>query len=313
MDKLQTFAAANGWTVDNFDTVNDKLSLHKGTIYVHFHWDNIKYIAMFQSLAFISAGTGVGSHTDDSGNLAAETGTIAGTASHKLELLQQAYTAYHFFEDGSGSETYIHVVVEVDASYFRHFSFGEIVKFNDWTGGEYCVAHDPYEASGLQTVWDFDRMCLWDALNNTPADQGYIHMEGFPNQASGGKWGCIGDAATARGNDGAGNGRAIVMGGVRGGPYTVLSWREISGTQAFIPFVPIPLWYVDLSTTPDHVYLLGYAPNVRLCNLANLTEGVEISYGGEIWIPFPMIHKMEYISSSVYQSGNYGLAYKKIT
>lgn len=314
MDKLQTFAAANGWTVDNFDTSNDKLSLHKGSIYVHFHWDNASWIGIFQSLGFISTGTGVGSHTDDSGNLCAETGAISSSVGHKVWLLEQSYTAYHFFENGAGAEDYIHIVVEQDAGVFRHFSFGEITKFNDFTGGEYAVGHYPYATISQQTAYSNNRMCLWDAHCSTSTIMGYVHLESMPNQASGGKWGCIGDPTAARGNDGNSIARAIVLGGVRGGPYSQYSHRQISGAQAFIPFAPIPLWYIDTSTTPDHAYLLGYVPNVRICNITNLVEGVEITYGGDTWIPFPMIRKLiPYDNTAGYQSGSYGIAYKKVT
>ena len=312
MDKLQTFAAANGWTVDNYDATNDKLSMHIGSLYTHFHWDNTTFIGMFQSLGFTAAGTNVDSHPDDSGNIAEPTGTITG--GHKVRVDNGPYTAYHFFENGGGTENHIHVVLEYDADFFVHFSIGEIVKFNDFTGGEYCVGFD-YTTSFLQSTNRQDKFGLWDARCTTSSLMGYLHVEGLTNQSGSGKWGTFGSAVTARGNDSAAVVREKIVGGVRGGPFSVPAYYEISGAQAFIPLNPIGVWHVDTSTTPDHWYYLGYVPNARICNITNLVPGVEFTFGGDTWIAFPYVNKKIPWTNdaATVQSGSYGIAYKKIT
>lgn len=310
MDKLQTFAAANGWTVDNFDTVNDKLSMHRGTIYVHFHWDNTDDIGMFQSLGYVSAGTGVGSHTDDSGNLAAETGAI--TSGHVIDIDNGPYTAYHFFDDNSGTYPYLHVVVEYDADFFRHFTMGQIEKFGTWTGGEFACgntvadgsANEPYRRTKFHP---FDGNCTSNSIG------GYLHVEGLPNQAGSGKWGVFGDYETSRGNDTAAVARAVIWGGVRNGPITLdANTFPISSAQAFVPFQPITVTYCDTSTTPDHHYLLGFAPDMRSVNIDSYVPGEEITFGGDTWKIFPWVNKSFDLGSGLEQSGNAGVAYKKL-
>jgi hypothetical protein len=54
------------------------------------------------------------------------------------------YVAYNFFTDG----TSVHVVVETVTGVFCHFSFGNIVKFGTWTGGEYTMGFYSSEYSG---------------------------------------------------------------------------------------------------------------------------------------------------------------------
>lgn len=309
MDKLQVFAAANGWTVDNFDTTNDKLSMHRGTIYCHFHWDNTDQIAIFQSLGFVAAGTDVDSHTDDSGNTASPTGAITANIGHYIDLDNGGYTAYHFFDDNSGTYPYLHVVVEHDVGFYRHFSMGEIQKFGTWTGGEYFVGHI-IGASQLNSPYRNERSILWDGAVATRG--GYLHLEGLPNQTGSGKWGVFGDITGSRGNDSAAVARVPVVGGVRNAPYEIeFIQADISSAQAFIPFTPIPIFYLDTSTTPDHMYLLGYAPDVRIVNNKNYVDGQEITFGGDTWIVFPQIRKA-FSGLDEEQSSNFGFAYKKL-
>lgn len=54
IDQLTTFAAANGWTLHEFDSTNDKATISINSVVVTFRWDSSSSggIAVFQSLAY---------------------------------------------------------------------------------------------------------------------------------------------------------------------------------------------------------------------------------------------------------------------
>lgn len=54
IDQLTTFASNNGWTLDEFDSTNDKATISINSVFVTFRWDanSSGGIAVFQSLAF---------------------------------------------------------------------------------------------------------------------------------------------------------------------------------------------------------------------------------------------------------------------
>lgn len=54
VDKLTTFAAANGWTKDEFSAANDRATIHINNLYVSFRWDAVASggITAFQSLDY---------------------------------------------------------------------------------------------------------------------------------------------------------------------------------------------------------------------------------------------------------------------
>lgn len=141
MNVLQTFAAANGWTVDIMSTTNDWMALNNGSVFVQFRWDNSTGIAMFQSTAFSGTGIAPGNHTGDDGcgfldASAPYNSTVS--SGRRITVGNGPYTAYHFFTDGTTK--YIHVVLEYSPGLYRHFSFGTINKVGTWTGGQYAAA-----------------------------------------------------------------------------------------------------------------------------------------------------------------------------
>jgi hypothetical protein len=221
-------------------------------------------------------------------------------------------TAYHFFA-GEGSTPYIHVVVEVDPGRYRHFGFGNIEKVGDWAGGEYCYGH--YWAQGASAI-DYpnstDHQAGFD--NGPDSNHGTMRLDGadFPNESSSTVWAVI-TSATFLGNDTAGNPRASVIGGARGGPWShYLAWIPTSNTNAYKPLIPIGVMYVDQATSPYTYNWLGQQPDVAVVNMKNLSPGDEITIGSDTWMVFPWVKK-QYTLGDVEESWNAGWAYKKVT
>lgn len=320
MQKLSTFAqglSTTPWTEDNLDLVFDKLSLHLGNCYVHFKWDSTAQttIGMFQSLGFAGSGADQDAHTNDSGN-GDDPGVAPVVTERRVDFgVAGPYTAYHFFA-GEGDEPYIHVVVEVTSGVFRHFGFGNLVKTNDWTGGEYCYAH------------------LWDsgaAYTDNPTSPNHtfmldgitasylvalaatVHVEGMPNGPTSHKWGaCCNLGKSAAGNDGDGNGRCPLFGSSRSGLWGfTLLWMNYSHINSYKALVPIVLCYRDTDETPDEILWLGQMPEVGLINHANFDPGDEITVGSDTYMIFPWVRKQT-LGADTQESRNGGIAYKKV-
>lgn len=314
VDKLQTFAGSNGWTVDEYDDVANRCSLHESNMYVHFAWDatNEDAIAIYQSLGYNGLDD-IDDQPDDSGSGDYAPSTI--DSGRRVDFNQSGpFTAYHFFaEDGaSGDPMYIHVVVEVSSGIFRHFGFGTIEKVNDWTGGEYAYGHVWSQAAfATDAPSSTSHAFGLDSEKSSPSSEAAtLHMEGVADQGGSEKWGAF-FASSSTGNDTAGETRRQLYGGGRGGGYIrQLGHIRGSADSAYTPILPIPVMYHDTSQTPDKWIYLGQQPNVGFVNIANFEAGDEITLGGETWVVFPWVRK-QYLKNDTQESWNAGVAYRK--
>lgn len=315
LDKLQTFAAANGWTVDNWDTGNKKLSMHKSTVYVHFRWDSVAStgsIGLYHSLGFVAAGTNPWQHTDDSGS-GYTTATGAVTSQRRIDRIGDGpFTTYYFFED----DTYIHMVLEYAPGLYRHCYFGIMTKLGTWTGGEYMGGTIWYMGSGVGDFPQDTRHALPFGAGHTQnsTDNMTIHAEGMPGEPSAStKWG-VSWGGTIAGNDRAAVGRLNMFGGLRDGPLTnAFAWIPANPNNGYIPLVPIPIYLRDdAGLSPEKWHLLGYAPDVRVCNIRHLEPAEEKTIGSDTWTFFPWVRK-RYELDDAEESWYGGIALKKVT
>lgn len=317
IDKLFTFLTDSGifttpWTQDNLDTSGNKASIHLGNVYVHFQWTDSpgNAIAICQSLGFLLTTTAIDQHTNDSGN-----GVPTITTERRAQFnVAGPWTKYHFYAY-EGDNASVYVVVEETPGIFRHaIGFGTAIKYNDFTGGEF--AHGGYwNQSSLyvdapSSPW---HALLLDGSNASTQELlgGTMHVEGMPNGPSGHKWGVFVDDTVAS-NDGDGNGRVILFGASRGGPWVrELSWMRTSQLNSYKILIPITLWYRDTTDTPDEVIPLGEMPNVAVVNMANFSPGEEIAVGSDTWMVFPWVRK-QMLSVDTEESRHGGFAYKKV-
>lgn len=319
MNLLQTFAVAEGWTLNIYDAGDSWMALNNGSVYVQFRWDGSTGIAMFHSTAFDGTGVAPGNHTGDDGCATVDASApynATVSTGRRINVGNGPYTAYHFFTDGTTK--YIHVVLEYSPGLYRHFSFGTIDKIGDWTGGQYavCTFWNQSSTNPSNTVSN-QHSFLWDGLCGVSGisvrENGTIRVEGMPNQTGSMKWMMFGTATTSLGNDRAGNARITGLGGCRGAnPYlTAFGPFRASLLTGFTPLIPIPIFWRDTSPAPDLYMLLGYAPGVRHIQMANYTAGQEITLGSDTWMIFPMIRKQNISSGE--ESKNAGMAYLKVT
>ena len=332
MTKVSTFAVSTmGWTEDLYESVTYKMmSLHKGTCYVHFSWDDFNVvdpvsIAMYQSLGYLGAPPTYypWEHTDDSGfGLNDKTSPDLGDERGIKYIGPGPYTALHLFGSTSPDPDVIYCVLEYSPGLYRHFAFGNVEKYGTWTGGEFVAGHHWDRGVSQDAPNSALHSVLMDGIYiNSGTTQAYvrtggtIHCEGFPNQAAAGKWGTAGVpfymVTPANLTDRAGEDMVKIHGGVRGGPALMqLGWQQPDIAKGYIPIIPVELYYADLSTTPDNYHFLGRLANMGHIQLTGIDPNTTITIGADTWRAFPAVRKSK-VGGDVEESWDMGLIYKQ--
>jgi hypothetical protein len=259
-----------------------------------------------------------GAHTDDSGNGYNDAfGSDNDLDNERCvnDIGDGPFPSYHFFEQDSGP-AYVHVVVEISSETYRHFGWGEMEKFNDWTGGEYCYAHFADEntnSSAVDTGADVPFDGIDSGASGSTARRGAtIHAEGLPHQGGSEKWlhhagGVSADDTDF--NDTAGNTKRLAFGGMRGGPLWPLTQFRSDVSTGHIPLTPLAIFTRDF--TNDFVYFLGNIPDIRMVDIFNFAAGQEVTIGSDTWVLFPQVRRTEDdVTGRTYYAG---IAYKKVT
>lgn len=324
MDKLATFAVAQGWTKNEpAGAPTDRLFLSRGTVFVAFRWATASptAIAIYQATGYGAGTPPPDQQTNDSGNGVVSAGfNDAAVFTSRYARVPNGTMTYWFFED----DTYLHVVVTTAALTYSHFGFGELVKLGTWTGGAYSYGH-AYNASGSSIALSEESSFLLDgALGNATAANyrqfaATLRIESLPNQAASGKWALVwsgGDLGTDAGNDRqtpTAVARGNVQGGFRAGPVAASFGRFSSApTTGLVAMYPINLYY-DAGNTPKRWYPLGYMKDVRGIDITSFAEAQEIAVGSDTWTVFPSTFKDIDGSTANGSSRSQGIAYKKVT
>ncbi len=306
------------WTVDEHNTANRYATFHRAAesadrraCYVSFRWDNTtKFrLAHYQSTGFSGPSVAPHLHTGNSGNGST---TSPATSGRRTNFdIQGPFTAYHFFAS-EGDNPCVYVVVEVSANVFRHFGWGNLVKFNDWTGGEFHYGGywDITLTTNIDNPASTVHTCLLDCCA-TVADCATVRVEGLPGAGGTTKWGVCTESASP-GTDTDAVARVGLRGCSRSGGWGYpLAWMPTSQVNAYKPLLPIDLFYFREAGTPDIWYPLGRMADVAIVNMKNLTVGEEITIGSDTWKCFPWAKK-QYSVANVIESWNGGFAYKKV-
>lgn len=319
MEALHDFAVAEGWSSDIFSSGDSWMAINNGSVFVQFRWNNNNVIVPFCSTAFSGTGVAPGNHTGDDGcgnvdGTAPYTG--AATSQRRIDIPNGPYTAYHFFTNDTTQ--YIHVVVEYQPGRFRHWSFGTLDKVGAWVGGQY-MAHTWWgnaETNPQDTINRF----LWDGLatitgtgataTNHYRNSASVRVENMPDQSGSQQWMILNNSITQTVSaDRAGQNHVRGFGGCRSGPLLASLGRLPTNLlNAYVPLIPIPIFWSDQSSSPNQAMLLGYAPGAAQISLAGINPNQEFTVGGETWQCFPMIRK----ATDGEQSRNGGMAYLKV-
>lgn len=325
LSTLDTFLVANGWTQDDFDDGASVASQgfaqwNKNSMHIGMKWvaNSPNNLSLHQALGNGGA-VFPGAHTDDSGNgYNAAFGSDAQLDDERCvnDIGDGPFLSYHFFENDA-SPAYVHVVVEIESETYRHFGWGEMSKFNDWTGGEYCYGHFAFESTNADAVETTATVfCdgLFNSTGTTARRAATIHAEGLPMQGGSEKWLIAIGGATALDSadrtDSAGETKRVVFGGARSGPVAhALGQGRSDVSTGHVPLVPMSLFVRDF--TNDYVYYLGELPDVRHVDMRNFSAAQEVTIGSDTWVLFPQVRRTE--TNVVGRTFYSGFAYKKVT
>lgn len=306
VDKLMDFATVTNttFTEDDRDLANNEASLSAGNLSVQFEWDS-DTLGIHQAQTFVSATPGGGTNDSGSGGTA-----VSQRALHLPSGETGPYTSYHFFTDSVASATYIHAVLEYDSGLHRHMSFGNLNKVGDWTGGEYACGHSWDTGTNSDNPLFDGHSFLFEAVTDASASlHGTIRCVGLPGQDADSKYGVVW-GGTSPGNDGNGDPRVNIVGGFRDGPLmNAFGGLVTNPANGFVALIPVPVFYLNTTPTPDELTLLGYAPDMRYVNMTNLEPGAVYTVGSERWRVFPFTRK-QFLKSNTEESWNAGVAYR---
>ena len=316
--KLLDFALLNGWTIDE-DIISDAQTppqgaIHRNNVYVSFYFFS-DVIKMYPARGY-TVSSDPGEHPESRYNDTLTTQTTG----IQINGLTGPFSAYHFFED----DTYIHIVVSLSNGSYRHFGFGEMTKFGDWQGGEYFYGHfwnqgatvidvptSTTHAPGLtarsqQTTGQYNRPVFYAKKNDNSAMPGARAADAF--------WFSVMNTKTTDQNDADSRlvNTAYIITSGDGGMASPLIPIGRSQFNGFVGMVPIHFASIDLDQTPDNLYFLGTAPDVRGVNVGALQGSNEYIIGSDTWMVFPMTRANGSTTSDEEYSANMGYAYRRV-
>jgi len=343
MTKLNSFVVTTmGWTAEDLDGVGtlgidttageaawSKAAAGTNTndIQVAFQWDAAGTPVSLGIYQYNHA-SGAGNYQSannpydqptDSGNGAQSTSEASLVADRNCEIGSGGPVQFWAFA-GTSPVEYVYVVVETTSGQYRHFGFGELQKFNDWTGGAFAYGYRHTSVAGGSVGVQVTSSYLLDGAHRASNAQKYcatINAEGLPNQVASGMY-CIVSSIEQLYVHSVGNdrqtspiARGIMQGGYRqsifAAQYGVFPASPLTG---FVPGYPIGLMYLDSSLSVDDWYgPMGIMDGVRGVNISQFEPGEDVTIGGVVWTMFPAKKKGTGTDST--GTGNQGMMYRK--
>lgn len=274
LDKLATFAVANGWTQNRRDA--SSLSISKGTVYQNLYDDGVSAIKLSGSTGYDS-GSAWDAQPGKSDNI------------QQCTQLTGSFAAYHFFANND----YIHIVIEVDPGLFRHMALGLLKKSSAYTGGNYsCATNLNGSLSILTTLFSAGQSpaTFW-------ASSLYIDVDGnntwkhFNSQVA------------------AGGARLYSTDNYLDSLNSLYTdwpaWCTPNTFNNLTVFVPVQCF---VARSGGGVAPLGYIEDLRYVDLTAIQPGAAVVIGANEWLIFPITQK----GTGTGYSGTKGYAYKKI-
>lgn len=303
LDTIASFATGLGWTVERNNTqVSDGnrriLSLSRASAdYAHF----------FSGLSFDTIHTMRSIGIDTGATWSAQPNR--GCYSQSNFLSAGPYANFWLFGE-SGSNPYIHCVVEHAAGRYRHFGVGQLIKRGTWTGGSYSYgtywsqasteianashpSHDTPFSEARQGSSSTAVGCIrCDDTDATANNIAGVDNRYLPYNSSSSRRAATGFRG---GNHG------YVQNGMGLSGFGFTNYNQRGHLIRFQNFVTVSggFWRP-----------IGEPPGLRATNMNPYVAGEEVTIGSDIWKIFPLARKG--ITAGLESSGDQAIAYKKV-
>lgn len=293
IDRIVTFAGANGWTVHRNSIVGSgrRATVQKGGDYIHI-WDvGTSLFNLRASVNYDSAAAG------------------------DLQPNQSVSQAQSNCGSGPFSNVFlfsnsncIFVAFEISSGIFRHVSFGAIQKFGTFTGGTFFEAsyHNTVQPHAVMGSYHH-RMFDTDSGNNgfrggvrCDVDGNANYFAPFCGRAAYGTPvanGGIGpNDASNDSNDGYRTNEAFYQ-------------RSINSWSGITPIQPIK---IRVERASGYWSEIGEVPGIRFLNMSRFQPGDEFTIGSDVWKVFPFTRKGDDPTGTQVYSSEYAFAYLKV-
>jgi hypothetical protein len=282
LTKLETFAAANGWTVSS---PTSGRVFRKDTVVVGMSTDADDVFAK-GAITYNAAAAWDNQTNDATETLTCNTGV-------------GPFTAYHFFTGAESGSDYLHAAIEVAAGRYRHIAFGELVKYGSYTGGVYVgVVNWSQSSTRINVPESTFHSVLGDSVGTNVANHVWADYDSLSNQ-----WlSMVNASATPV----AGKGTGSIRGGGLGQMFPAQGYQAWNLRTNLAPIN----FFGDRSSSLRSP--LGRIPDMRSVGLQNLSPGETLSIGGDTWMVFPIAQRTESYNntpSSIESSAYAGYAY----
>lgn len=280
------------------------------------------------------------------GSSAANATSNAASTATSIPNMHYTFTEWHIFSEPAVSD-HINVVVGFtngpNADCWTSFSFGELdkngltyggvsfatgtrmrgwavttdsgqVSSNDWNFG---VARMPWGWNGIvgRNGYNTETTLSWMVQSTTaptPNGAGGWPAHDVVQEGGSGVWN---KCSYANSNETAVQYHGLTTANLfRGVNHDAMSATPPSQTGT-VSLMPMPFLAIDGTGTASKLRYLGVFPNTRMCSMAGVNPGDEITYGSETWKLFPLLRKTDPTQaqlSGVVSSALAGIAFKKV-
>jgi hypothetical protein len=330
---IKDFAQSNGWTIDK--TATGLLFLHKGICYVAIQTTAYTYTDYATGVGVVTNDTRFDMAISTSFTIALNTffghpGSLSTTATDADRVvcnqLQGPFPEYHLFTDASGN--YIHCAVRIGADNWKHISFGLIDKGNfSHSGAAYLTSHAGVfyrqNATATSSAQDYNDSAEADfpfvsnasrTVAITHTGRNFYMPDALPNTAD---WPVVNNnlISLIEPADKPSTGYPSTSSGA---PARILNpVQSAVATQwgGNVMLFPIPV--IFFASAISKTCYVGDYPDVRLVNMEGLQNGQELAVASDVWKIFSIGRQTPWYTQAEadfqYTTGQYGIAYKKIT
>lgn len=298
LNTIAAFAASLGWTVDRNNTFTSGSNTRRiltisraGADYAHFASELATTKLTLHTMRSIGISTSVDLLSQPNRSTFSQTNLLTSGPYVNLWLFGE-----------SGSNPYIHCVIEHASGRHRHFGIGEMVKKGTWTGGSYCYGTF-WSQSSLTSLNVASHFCPMNELAIASGNNGALRCDECDATAN-----ALSDVDNRylpydyNYSRRAMSGFGYIHEGMGIRNYAFSTYNQRAHLIHYSTFV------TRASSFSTYV---GEPPAIRAVNVNTFASGEEFTVGSDTWKVFPLIRKGALVADQEY-SEYLGIAYKKV-